>query len=137
MTDTQIPNITANLKISDISLDSKGTPIINQNVIKHCPGMLLIWGNFCGHCHKFLPTFQEVNQRLNGSSLSFPCVAIENNELKKSENKTSALNFSGFPTIKYFDQTGKIIGEHQGERDTKSLFKEICNIYHHCIEYHS
>jgi len=134
MSDTQIPNITANLKISDISLDPVGNPIISQRIIKNCPGMLLIWGNFCHHCISFKPTFQELNKRLNKNSNTFPCIAIENNEIQKDANKASALNFTGFPTIKYFNQYGSIIDEHNGQRDTSSLLNEICKVYHYCVE---
>lgn len=137
MSDTLIPNITANLKISDISLDSNGKPFISQRIIKNCPGMLLIWGSWCPHCVSFKGTFQELNKRLNRNSVTFPCIAIESGECHKDEKKSSALNFSGFPTIKYFDQSGAIIGEHQGQRDTQTLLNDICRIYHHCVEYHA
>ena len=40
------------------------------------------------------------------------------------------------PTIKFFDQSGKIIGEYQGDRSKGDLLKQVCKTYHHCVRYH-
>jgi thiol-disulfide isomerase/thioredoxin len=99
------------------------------------PGMLLIHANWCGYCKKFLPLYKHLQQKLGNK---FPCVAIENSEFENSRELVNALEFSYFPTIKFFDQTGKIINTYPDNlpRDEKTLLKYICKLYHHCIEKH-
>ena len=97
------------------------------------PGMLLIFANWCGHCQRFKPTFNQLCQQLGSD---FPCTSIEDANLDDDDLKKS-LNFKGYPTIKFFDQSGKIISEYQsGDRSKESLLNHICDVYHHCIKYH-
>lgn len=104
---------------------------INRDTTRGNPGLLLIYANWCGHCQRFKPIFEELCSTLGNN---FPCKSIEhddlNNELKE------ALDFKGYPTIKFFDQSGKIVSEYQGDRSKEDLLKEICKLYHHCIKYH-
>lgn len=102
----------------------------NQNGV---PGMLLIWAHWCGHCQRFKPTYTTLSQQLGNS---FRTVAIEESELKKSPELSKALEFQYFPTIKFFDQNGMILGSYEGNRDIPSILKHICEVYHHCIAYH-
>ena len=95
------------------------------------PGILLIWGDFCMHCHRFAPTFNEIADSIGKD---FCCASIESEQL--NEQLSSALKFQGFPTIKFFDQSGKIIGEYNKERNKETILKEICQVYHHCISKH-
>lgn len=99
------------------------------------PGMLLIWADFCGHCHRFMPTYEQIAQSIGDE---FKCMAIENNQFKNSNDLSTALEFKYFPTIKFFDQTGKIIGTYPSNepREFDQLMKYICNVYHHCTLYH-
>ena len=95
------------------------------------PGILLILADFCGHCHRFAPTFNEIADSIGKD---FCCASIESEQL--NEQLSSALKFQGFPTIKFFDQSGKIIGEYNKERNKETILKEICQVYHHCISKH-
>lgn len=106
---------------------------IHPQITQGNPGMLLIWANWCGHCQRFKPTFNELCKQLGKD---FPCTSIEDAELSNDELK-SALDFRGYPTIKFFDQSGKIIGEYNGgNRSKDALLAHICDLYHHCIKYH-
>lgn len=113
------------LKSSDFTI--KGSDVY-LNKCGGKPGMLLIWGDFCGHCHRFAPTFNEIS---NSIGRSFCCASIESEQLH--EPLSSALKFQGFPTIKFFDQSGRIIGEYNKERKKETILTDICQIYHHCI----
>jgi thiol-disulfide isomerase/thioredoxin len=97
------------------------------------PGMLLIFANWCGHCQRFKPIFNELCRQLGND---FHCISIEDTQLQKNGKLTEALDFRGFPTIKFFDQSGKIISEYNGERSKPELLKHICKVYHHCIKLH-
>ena len=101
------------LKASDFKVQGNKV-YINPNKTKSIPGMLLIWGDFCHHCHKFMPTFNEICGSLGNK---YSCASIESEELKGQDKLTSALDFQGFPTICFFDQNGMIMGQYNGARD--------------------
>lgn len=121
-------NITS-LKSSDFVIKSDGIYIKNIQV----PGMLLIRADWCGHCKKFYPTFKDISNQLKKD---FVCADLEQSNI--SNELSAALKFQYFPTIKFFDQYGKIIGTYPDNksRDKQEVLKYICDVYHHCIQYH-
>jgi thiol-disulfide isomerase/thioredoxin len=100
-----------------------GKVFVNSNT----PGMLLCWADYCGHCHRFFPTFNEIFDTV---SKGYICASIESKEL--NESLSSALNIKGFPTIVFFDSTGMIIGQYSGDRSKNDLLDTICKVYHYC-----
>jgi thiol-disulfide isomerase/thioredoxin len=119
------------LKSSSFKINN-GNAYVKSNISNGKPGLLLIYANWCGHCQRFKPTFNELCKNLGSD---FPCTSIEDSDLDDDSLK-SALNFKGFPTIKFFDQSGKIIGDYKGDRSKQDLLDNICELYHHCIKYH-
>ena len=126
-----ISDITRNLISSDFVIKSEGTYIKNVN---DTPSLLLVWADFCGHCHRFIPTFQEFNKTLNKNGDTFLCLAIENGDV--SSELSSALSIQGFPTLFWVDQHGKIVGEHSKGRDLPAILQTACDVYHHCVQEH-
>ena len=127
-----ISDITANLTIEDFTVQG-GKPILNNKA--GVPGMLLVWMLQCGHCHRFIPTMQSVSKKLNSRSITFPCVAIESEELKKDGGKLSnALGVQGYPTILFFGSDGKVLANYEQGRDENTLLGNICSVYHQCVE---
>lgn len=117
------------LRATDFTI--KGNKVyVKKNMTKGQIGMLLIHGDFCIHCKHFIPTFNEINQKIGNR---FACVSIESKELEGQTALVSALDFQGYPTICFFDASGLIIGQYDGKRDTKSLLDTICKVYHHCV----
>ena len=112
------------LKASDFQI-YENEVFISQMKIKKKPGMLLIYANWCGHCHRFLPTFNEI---FNKIGKDFCCASIESEDLSGQSRLTSALDFNGYPTICFFDQRGKIINKYNGSRDSESMLKQICKV---------
>jgi thioredoxin-like negative regulator of GroEL len=103
--------------------------LINLNKTKKVPGMLLIWGDFCGHCHRFMPVFNELT---NSLGRNYSCASIESEELQGQKTLTTALNFQGYPTICFFNQKGIIIGQYNGSREKGAILDTICKVYQHC-----
>jgi len=131
-----IPGITANLEINHFKITVDGVYIDNR-VTRNEPGILLIHATWCGHCKRFAPVYKDICKKLNRNGTVFPCVAIESEELKKDNGSLSnALSVEGFPTIKFFDQYGKIIGDYNGKRDMDEILGNICKVYHHCVTTH-
>lgn len=111
------------LKESDFIIKN-GKAIVPSN---H-PGMLLIYADYCPHCHVFIPTFNKI-QTIVGDK--FPMMSIEHSLISSSLNK--ALDFSGYPTIKFFDQQGNLIKDYNGERTEADILMYICKIYNFCV----
>lgn len=115
------------LKNGDLTV-SNGGVYINARKNNDFPGMLLLHADYCSHCHVFIPTFNQIESKLGDT---FKCMSIESKELSnKSVVKT--LNFRGYPTILFFDKSGRIIANHDGPRDSKTILGKICQVYHHC-----
>jgi thiol-disulfide isomerase/thioredoxin len=89
--------------------------------------MLLIHATWCSHCVRFKPTFNELCDSIGKD---FTCTSIESKEI--TEDLKSILSFRGFPTIKFFDKTGRIIGDYNGSREKNDILEHICDVYHHC-----
>lgn len=120
------------LTANDFTSNSDGV-YINTNITKKNPGMLFVYANWCSFCIKFKPVFNELQQQLGSD---FPLVALEDTELKKNAKLSKDLDVQGFPTIKFFDQRGKIVSGYNKNRDKQTILEHICKVYHHCINYH-
>ncbi len=121
-------------KIIDKNFQVVGDKVLlDINVSKRKPGLLLIHADWCGHCKRFQPIFDELHTQLGDD---FPLLSIEDSDLKQNQELIGALNFRGYPTIKFFDQTGKIMGDYTGDRTKAALVKHICQVFHHCIKFH-
>lgn len=128
-----ISGITANLTTKDFKINNDTIHVkTNGN-----PGLLLIHASWCGHCKNFVPTYQALCKKLNKTGHNFPCLAIENEQLKQDGGSLSdALGVEGYPTLKFFNQHGKIVGDYNGSRQESDLLDSICKVYHHCITKH-
>ena len=112
------------LKKSDLML--KGGKILIKGVSQ--PGILLVWASWCGHCNRFKPVYNELAQKLGAG---FEVLALEDTQIANA-NVTNAIGVQGFPTIKFVDAFGNIVGDYNGDRSMDDLLKHICKFYHHC-----
>ena len=92
------------------------------------PGMLLIHAEWCGHCKRFAPIFNQIERSFGQD---FILASIESEHLSK--DLSDNLKVEGFPTIKFFDQYGKISRDYNGRRDKGSILTEICDVYKKCL----
>jgi thiol-disulfide isomerase/thioredoxin len=120
------------LQASNFAIKGKDV-FVQHSQIRNTPGLLLIWADWCPHCHAFLPQLQALSKQLGAD---FKCASIEHAQFSNNEKLTTALDFQAFPTIKFFDQYGRIAGMYKGTRDTSSILEYICKMYHHCILKH-
>lgn len=117
------------LKASDFQIHGKHV-VINPNKTGRVQGMLLIFATWCGHCHTFLPTFNNISDTMGDG---YCCASIESEELKGQDSLNKALDFQGFPTICFFNKNGVIVNKYNGARDKKDILDNICKNYHHCV----
>lgn len=116
------------LTASDFKIQGDNVYVTKNN---DNPGMLFIRANWCSHCVHFISTFNEIADSIGSD---FMCASIESENI--TQDLSTALNIQGYPTIKFFDQSGKIIGEYANERKKDTILNEICKVYHHCISKH-
>lgn len=118
-----------NLKGNDFKLSGKDVYINRKGV----PGMIFVHSLNCGHCVKFTPKYAELCKYLGDG---FKCFAIEASDL--NEGLSKGLGVEYFPTLKFVDQNGKVIGTFPSdqERSLPNILKYICNVYHHCVKNH-
>ncbi len=114
---------------------SNNNVYVNHRAATKVPGILLIWADWCPHCHEFIPKLNQLCQRLGDE---FKCAAVEHSQLQKSRRLAEGLEFKYFPTIKFFDQSGRIIGTYPENkpREIVEVMEYICKMYHHCIMHH-
>lgn len=117
-----------NLKTTDFIISSANVSI-DKRVINNRPGMLLIYADWCGHCQRFKPVFNKIQSNIG---MSFACASINDEELQNNPQLMKSLNFRGFPTIKFFDQHGKITHDYDGDRNSSEILDHICKFYHVC-----
>ena len=117
-----------NLKATDFQ-NSGSAVYIKKQLTKNNPGMLLIYADWCGHCQRFKPVFNEIHTKIGNN---FSCVSINDVELERNPDLSKALAFRGFPTIKFFDQNGKITQDYTGDRESSEILGHICKFYHRC-----
>lgn len=114
-----------NLTSANFTMVGQRLKLKNQKI----PSMLLIHAEWCGFCKQFLPTYKQMAAKLKNKGYTLH--AIEDTYINKDLGQ--ALNFKGYPTIKYLDANGYIVETHSGERSEKAILNKICQVYHKCV----
>lgn len=113
------------------NFNTKGNDLYINGKKDNKYGMMLIWADWCGHCIRFKPEYIKLSEMLNSERATFPMYSIESTDIDNgNEQFKKNLNFRGFPTIKFVDPSGKILGDYTGSRETGSILKAICQLHH-------
>jgi thiol-disulfide isomerase/thioredoxin len=118
-----------NLKANNFSILQNGMVKLHKE--SRNPGMLLIYANWCPHCVRFKPVFEDICMKVNKG---FDCFMIEHSELENATQLTKALDFDGYPTLKFMNKNGIIIDTYPSnkERTASDILLHICKVYHYC-----
>lgn len=93
------------------------------------PGLLFIHADWCPHCIRFKPDFNELDKKIGHG---FTLLAIEDKKIGNSD-LMNALGIQGYPTLKWVDAEGNITGEYTGERKISTIMNHICEHFHFCV----
>ncbi len=108
--------------LQDTDFDKKGN-IINKEIPKNKPVIIMIQANFCGYCTKAKPDFQKFADK-NGSKYFYATIQGDGTEKGEPElaKRIEMIHpkFRGFPSYVGY-KNGKFVKIHEGERDVKSL----------------
>lgn len=122
-----------NLESSNFTIIN-GKPILNGNDIYKQNGkkfgqyplkMVLIMKKSCFYCVKFGPTYDDIFKTIGKD---FPVLQIESANI--TPQLSEAFAFRGYPTIKFFDKDGNMVGEYSGDRSKGDILDTICKMYH-------
>jgi thiol-disulfide isomerase/thioredoxin len=108
--------------LQDEDFDKNGN-LINKEIPKNIPTIIMIQANFCGYCTKAKPDFQSFADKNVGK---YFCATIQGDGKEEGEPELSKrLNlihpkFRGYPSYVGY-KNGKFIKIHDGDRDKKSL----------------
>lgn len=99
------------------------TPNNNNEV-----NFVLFYADWCPHCQRLEPTWEELTNDLNGKEIDGTSVHITKVDCAKQNNKDTceANHVSSYPTIKCFTANG--VKEHEGERTYDALETFLHNV---------
>ena len=91
----------------------------NDHLGKRKIEFLLIYADWCGYCHTFMPSFLNAAHQLKNANF----YKLEGTGKNERIEKLSQGNWpGGFPYIASF-KNGKFVEEYKGERDLSSYMK--------------
>ena len=76
--------------------------------------------DWCGHCKKFKPTWQQFKQKMNGKTVNGKEIVVTEVSSEDVE-KVKNYEVSGYPTVKAINSNGEEIKEFEGERTVSGL----------------
>jgi thiol-disulfide isomerase/thioredoxin len=104
-----------------------------QKRIKKGPlTIIMVWAEWCPHCHTMMPHFDAASKSPNRSIQSIKVeekmLPSVNSSLTKGINKSAKpLNVEGYPSIIVVDNKGNQVGNIQPVRDTETMTKVMDN----------
>ena len=98
------------------------TITISNNDIKGKSGMVLMYADWCGHCHNISGDWDVLANTLNKSS-DMRISAFNSSKNETHQKCVSDIGIEGFPTIFYHNKKGDVVAEYNGPRDPKSLLQ--------------
>tara|TARA_B110000261_G_scaffold54979_1_gene64771 strand:- start:1495 stop:1965 length:471 start_codon:yes stop_codon:yes gene_type:complete len=73
--------------------------------------------NGCGHCDKFMPTWEEVKSEYSGA------ITLTEKESASATSDIEKFKIKGFPTILLVDSNNNKIKEYNGDRSKSDVMK--------------
>ena len=110
--------------LQDSDFDSKGN-LVNPDIPKNKPVVIMIQASFCGHCVTAKPAFQEFANKNSGKVF---CATIQGDGKEKGEDELAKRldvicpDFKGFPSYVGYKH-GKFVAVNNEGRDVNSLEK--------------
>jgi thiol-disulfide isomerase/thioredoxin len=108
--------------------DANGN-LINPNIPKNIPTLIMIQANFCGHCVTAKPAYQELANEMDGK-VFFATIQGDGTEPGEKELgdmlNTIDKSFRGFPTYIAYHNGKRTV--HKGGRSVDDLKKFISQL---------
>ena len=101
--------------------DVNGDGSLKKYVGKGKPIVMLVYGSFCPHCTRVMPTFEQLAKSLP----DVQCVAVQSDGGPSDKQAYQMISqiapMQGVPSFLKFSPDGRYMGMHSGGRDMASL----------------
>ncbi len=105
------------LKLKDFTIDMQQQQIFIKN--QGHSAFVVVYSDHCGYCHAFEPTFNEVQELLQGY------VAFYSINGPTEKYLTRLLDVKGFPTLLLMKPDGHVIEYDMEDRSRQNVLKFI------------
>ena len=85
--------------------------------------LVLFHADWCGHCKKFMPKWNEISQEINALEKGVKLIKVECGDSSNNENHAKVMkkySIKGYPTILSFDESGNH-SEYEGDRSKEGI----------------
>ena len=85
--------------------------------------LVLFHANWCGHCKKFMPQWDEMSKEINDSQSGFKLIKVECGDASNNKKHAEIMkkySIQGYPTILSFDESGNH-SEYEGDRSKDGI----------------
>ena len=107
-------------------LSKEGFDVTHENIDENISSKktaVIFHADWCGHCKKFMPVWDEVSAEVNGKSEDIQLAKMDCSKSADDDNIQAVMkkyNVQGFPTVKLFEN-GEEVKEFDGERSSAGL----------------
>lgn len=85
--------------------------------------LVLFHADWCGHCKKFMPQWDEMSKEINDSEGGVKLIKVECGDASNNEKHAEIMkkySIKGYPTILSFDESGNY-SEYEGDRSKEGI----------------